>query len=77
MRLHSLCGAYFRGIFNSQVGQRLHDLHCLQAHMHHLADEAEDVFGVIFAVGVVGDAAAFVGGDLVLIDDPLQRRAIP
>lgn len=40
--------------------------------MHHLPDEAEDVFGVVFAVGVVGDAAAFVGGDLVSIDDPLQ-----
>lgn len=29
--------------------------------MHHLADKAEDVFGVVFAVGIVGDAAAFVG----------------
>ena len=29
--------------------------------MHHLADEAEDVFGIVFAVGVVRDAAAFVG----------------
>jgi len=28
--------------------------------MHHPADEAKDVFWVVFAVEVVGDAAAFV-----------------
>jgi hypothetical protein len=31
-----------------------------------LADEAEDVFGVVGAVGVVDDAGAGVGGDAVL-----------
>ena len=44
--------------------------------MDDLADEAEDVFGVVFAVGVVGYAAALVGGDLVLVDDPVEGRAI-
>ena len=41
-----------------------------------LADEAEDVVGVVFAVGVVDDAGAFVGGDLVLVDDPFQGGAV-
>ena len=47
-----------------------------------LADEAEDVaFGVrVFgrgdAVGVVGDTGALVGGDLVLVDDPLEGGAV-
>ena len=31
-----------------------------------LADEAEDVLGVVGAVGVVDDAGAGVGGDAVL-----------
>ena len=44
--------------------------------MDDLADEAEDVFGVVFAVGVVGYAAALVGGDLVLVDDPFEGGAI-
>jgi hypothetical protein len=41
-----------------------------------LADEAEDVAFVIFAVGVVGDAGAGVGGDAVLVDDPVEGRAV-
>jgi len=41
-----------------------------------LADEADDVFGVVGAVGVAGDAAAFVGGHLVLIDDPIEGGAV-
>ena len=41
-----------------------------------LADEAEDVFGSVFAVGVVDDAGAFVGGDLVLVDDPIEGGAV-
>ena len=32
--------------------------------------------GIVGAVGVVGDAAAFVGGDLVLVDDPFKSGAI-
>jgi hypothetical protein len=37
-----------------------------------LADEAEDVLGVVGAVGVVDDARAGVGGDPVLVDDPFE-----
>ena len=31
---------------------------------------------IVGAVGVVGDAAAFVGADLILVDDPFERGAI-
>jgi hypothetical protein len=41
-----------------------------------LADEAEDVAFVVFAVGVVGDAGAGVGGDAVLVDDPFEGGAV-
>jgi hypothetical protein len=41
-----------------------------------LANEAEDVLGVVFAVGVVDDAGAFVGGDLILVDYPFEGGAV-
>jgi len=41
-----------------------------------LADEADDVFGIVRAVGIVEDARALVGGDAVLIDDPLDGAAV-
>lgn len=41
-----------------------------------LADEAEDVLGVVFAVGVVDDARAGVRGDAVLVDDPFEGGAV-
>jgi hypothetical protein len=41
-----------------------------------LADEADDVLGVVFAVGVVDDAGALVGRELVLVDDPFERGAV-
>jgi hypothetical protein len=41
-----------------------------------LADESEDVLGVVFAVGVVDDAGARVGGDAVLVDDPFEGGAV-
>ena len=37
---------------------------------------AQDVFGIAGAVGVVDDAAAFVGVDAVLVDDPFERGAV-
>ena len=52
--------------------QALHDLHRLQADRGHLADQAHDVLRVIGAIGIVDDAAALVGADLVLIDNPVQ-----
>jgi hypothetical protein len=41
-----------------------------------LADEAEDVFLIVVAVGVIGDAGALVGGDLILVNHPFQRGAV-
>jgi hypothetical protein len=41
-----------------------------------LGDEAEDVVGVVGTVGVVDDAGAGVGGDAVLVDDPIEGGAV-
>jgi hypothetical protein len=41
-----------------------------------LADEADDVFGVVFAIGVADDAAALVFVNLVLVDDPIEGAAV-
>jgi hypothetical protein len=41
-----------------------------------LADKSHNVLRIICAVGVVGDAAAFVGADLILVDDPVERGPI-
>ena len=59
-----------------QFRQRPHDLHGFQTHADHLADQAHDVLGVVGAVGVVDDAAALVGLDAVLVDDPVERGAV-
>jgi len=41
-----------------------------------LADEADDVLLIVEVAGVAGDAGAFVGGDLVLVDDPIEGAAV-
>ncbi len=51
-------------------------LHRFHAHGHNLLDEADDVHGVVIAVGVVGDAGTLVGADLVLVDDPVECGAV-
>ena len=43
-----------------------------EADGYYLFDEAEDVGFVVEVVGVVGDAAAFVGFDAVLVYDPIE-----
>jgi len=50
--------------------------HRLQTRGHDLFDEADDVVFVVLAVGVVGDVGAFVGGNLVLVDDPVDGAAV-
>ena len=41
-----------------------------------MLDQAQDVGFVVEVVGVVGDAAAFVGFDAVLVDDPIEGGAV-
>ena len=53
-----------------------YNLHRFQANADYFGEEAEDVLRVVGAVGVVGDAAAFVGLDAVLVDDPFEGRAV-
>ena len=57
-------------------GKAVHDSHGFDADADDLADEADDVFLIIGVVGVAGDAAAFVGADLVLVDDPIEGAAV-
>ena len=52
------------------------DLLSLQRDGDDLADETEDVLVGVFAVGVVDDAGAGVGGDAVLVDDPFEGGAV-
>ena len=56
--------------------QTTHYAHRFQADTHDLADEADDVFFVVGAVGVGVDAAAFVGLEAVLVNDPLQGATV-
>ena len=55
----------------------LDDLDRLYADANYLADEADDVLGVVGSVGVGRDAAALVGAHLILVDDPFQGAAVP
>ena len=61
------------GIFG---GERIDDLHRFDADADDLADEADDVFFIVGVVGVAGDAAAFIGADLVLVDDPIEGASV-
>jgi hypothetical protein len=54
---HDGCGKFLNG----QFGECLHYAYGFEADRDDLADEAQDVLRVVFAVGVVGDATAFVG----------------
>ena len=53
------------------IWETFHDPNCLHADAHHLADQAHDVAGIVFAVRV---GLAF---DLVLVNDPVECRARP
>ena len=62
--------------WRSQRRQTFHHLHRFQTHGDDLTEEAGDVFGVVGAVGVVGDAAAFVGAHLVLVNHPFEGGTV-
>ncbi len=57
-------------------GEGVHHLDRFHADADDLADEADDVLFIVGIVGVAGDAAAFVGADLVLVDDPFEPAAV-
>ena len=41
-----------------------------------LADDAEDVLRVVFAVGIVDDTGACVGRDAILVDDSFEGGVV-
>ncbi len=47
-----------------------------EADGYNLADEADDVLGIVVAVGVIDYAGALVGGDAVLIEHPFEGAAV-
>ena len=77
IRLLSVLASCDRFLFpHAQSRQRPHDLHGFQTQADDLAEQAHDVLGVVGAVGVVDDAAALVGLDAVLVDDPVEGGAV-
>ena len=70
-RLSLRCCAWFELCW-----QAADDVDRFDADADDLADEADDVFFIIRVVGVAGDSAAFVGADLVLVDDPIEGAAV-
>jgi hypothetical protein len=62
--------------FLFQFRQFFHNLHRLHTYRYHLFNQAHNVFRIIGPVGVIGDAAAFVGFDAVLVNNPIESRAV-
>ena len=61
---------------NPQLRQPFQNLYRLQTHANDLADQAHDILWILGAVGVVGDAAALVSLDAVLVDHPFEGGAV-
>ncbi len=61
---------------NIQRRQVVYNFDGFQADGDDLLDEAQDIGFVVEVVGVVGDAAACVGADAVLVDDPIEGGAV-
>ena len=57
-------------------GEGGYDFHGLEAEVDDLGGQADDVLGVVGAVGVAGDVGAFVGGHLILVDDPVEGGTV-
>jgi hypothetical protein len=73
MFVGAICSAFRTTVLG---GKRLYDFHRFHTDADDLADEADDVFLIIRVVWVAGNAAAFVGGDLILVDDPIEGAAV-
>lgn len=63
-------------ILSEKSRERAHGLHGFEADVDDLLDQLEDVLRVVVAIGVVGDAGTLVGGDLVLVDNPVEGGAV-
>lgn len=69
-RFHSGCAALLA------ARQASDDLDRLKTDRDHLSNKSYDVLRVFGTVRVINDAASLIGTDLVLIDYPLQGRAV-
>ena len=59
-----------------QGGQRLNNPDRLYTDLNHLADPLDDRLWLFEVIGIVDDATPGVGFDLVLLNDPFQRRTV-
>ena len=61
---------------NPQPRQPRHNRHSLHAHADHLANQPHNILRILGAVRIVDNAAALVGFNAVLVEHPVQRRAV-
>ena len=59
-----------------QSGQTPHNLHGLQTHHNHLADEPHHILRIIRPVRIIDQPAARIAFDPILIHDPFERGAV-
>lgn len=52
------------------------DRDCFQRYGDDFSDQLEDVFGIVLVIGIIDDSRPFVGGDAILVDDPVESGAI-
>lgn len=64
-------------LINHQLRQPIHYLHCFEADANDLADGAQDVLGLVSAIGVVDDAAVFVGLDEAVTRFQYRESGLP
>jgi hypothetical protein len=59
-----------------QIREVFNDLSGFETDGDDLPYQTQNILRVIVPIGIVGDAAAFVGGDLILIDDPFWASIV-
>jgi hypothetical protein len=57
---------------DSQRRQLVYDPNIFEANGYDLTDQTQNIFFVVVPIRIVRDAAALVGRDLILIDDPFK-----
>ena len=65
-----------RSLGNLQTREVFNDLSGFETDGDDLPYQTQNILRVIVPIGIVGDAAAFVGGDLILIDDPFEGGTV-
>ena len=59
-----------------QRGELVNELHRLEADGNHFANEPYNVLRVVSTVRIIDNATTLIGLNLVLVNDPVERRTI-